>query len=188
MVVHLADGGGNPLSGTAVAISIQGSTVALNGTLTVPTDGNGNAVFSDLSINITGTYHLIAISGSLTAVSNTFTISARRSALIISVYEGDGQSTATGTPFSAPLKALVVDALGNPLSGAQVTFTAPSSGPGVTFAGSTTATTDASGIATAPAMTANSQTGAFQVSATTPNAASPAIFNLTNTSEARATS
>jgi hypothetical protein len=73
---------------------------------------------------------------------------------------------------------------GNPVSGATVTFTAPGSGASATFAGqaSATALTNSSGVATAPALTANSQAGSYTVTATVSGATSPANFNLTNNS------
>ena len=52
-----------------------------------------------------------------------------------------------------------------------------------TFGGLATATavTNGSGIATAPALTANTQAGLYTVTASAPGIATPAIFNLTNT-------
>jgi len=62
-----------------------------------------------------------------------------------------------------------------------VTFAAPSSGASGTFAGGVnTASTNASGVATAPAFTANSTGGAYVVNATVVGVAAPAAFSLTN--------
>ena len=96
---------------------------------------------------------------------------------------GTPQSTAISTAFATALQATVKDSGGNPVSGASVTFTAPASGATATFGGSATANvlTDASGVATAPALTANSQTGGYTVIATVAGAANPANFSLTNT-------
>ena len=60
------------------------------------------------------------------------------------------------------------DGSNNPISGTGVTFTAPSSGASGTFSnGTTTASvvTDGSGVATAPAFTANATTGSYSVTA-----------------------
>ncbi len=64
-----------------------------------------------------------------------------------------------------------------------VTFTAPSSGASGTFGGSATATvaTNAAGLATAPAFTANGQAGSYTVTATAAGVGTSAIFSLTNT-------
>jgi len=95
------------------------------------------------------------------------------------------QSATVNTAFATPLSVTVRDGSGNPVSGAVVTFTITTAGAGGTFAGgatTVTATTNASGVATAPALTANGTTGTFTVTATTPSVATPAVFTLTNTS------
>jgi hypothetical protein len=95
---------------------------------------------------------------------------------------GTPQSTAVGTEFSTALQATVSDGGGNPVSGAVVTFTAPGSGPTANFAGSAsvTATTNSSGVAIAPASTAGTQAGAYQVTASVAGLANSASFSLTN--------
>jgi uncharacterized protein (TIGR03437 family) len=180
VVVSVTDGSGHPEVGVSVAVSLQGSSVTLGGTLTAITDSSGQATFPDLSITTTGTYQLLAVNGAFSAVSNSFAITASTNAVLISVFDGDGQSAVTGTSYGAPLKALVQDPYGNLLTGAAVIFTAPSSGASVTFNGPTTVNTDSTGIAVSPAMTANAQTGDFQVMATTSGASTPALFNETN--------
>ena len=100
----------------------------------------------------------------------------------VAVSAGSGQSTTVGQVFANALAAKVTDASGNPVGGVQVTFTAPSSGSSGSFAGGTSiavATTDTSGIATAPALTANDVAGSFTVSASA-SGATPASFQLTN--------
>src|ERR1019366_7846517 len=67
------------------------------------------------------------------------------------------QSVINGSPFT-PLQALLKDTNGNPINGATVTCTAPTTGTTGTFAAGLytfTTTTNASGIATT-AFTANS--------------------------------
>ena len=159
---------------------VQGGTPTLGGTLTATTDASGVATFADLSITTAGTYHLEAVSSGMSAVSNSFQISAATSAVVILAFEGDGQSAAVGTAYGGPLKARVEDPYHNPIANASVTFAAPTSGASVTFSGSATVTSGADGVAISPAMTANSQTGTFQVTATTAAASGPALFNLTN--------
>ena len=89
-----------------------------------------------------------------------------------------------GAAFGAALQARVTDASNNPLSGVTVTFTAPGSGASGAFGGSATvsAVTNGSGIAVSPVLTANSQAGSYVVTASVAGVASPANFNLTNTS------
>ncbi len=180
VTVHVTDAATNPVNGVTITIGVQGATAPLAGTLTANTNASGVATFADLSITVAGSYQLVAVNGGMSAVSNQFQVSSSASSGAISVFEGDGQSAAVGAPYGGPLKAMVQDLYGNPLPGIAVTFAAPLSGASVTFAGPTTVNTGADGVAVSPAMTANSQTGAFQVTATTAVSTTPASFNLTN--------
>jgi uncharacterized repeat protein (TIGR01451 family) len=94
---------------------------------------------------------------------------------------GTPQSTAVNTTFPANLQATVAES-GTPVAGVQVTFTPPASGPSGTFAGGNPAiaTTNGSGVATAPAFTANGIAGSYDVAATAAGIVTPATFSLTN--------
>src|SRR6185436_8571149 len=98
----------------------------------------------------------------ISAQSNTVTVTAGP-AVAMSVSDGNGQTSTVGTLFH-PLKARVADSFGNPVSGVSVTFTPPLSGPSVTGIPATV-TTGSDGIATSPAITANTVAGTFQVAA-----------------------
>jgi hypothetical protein len=107
------------------------------------------------------------------------------------VQSGSEQTATVGEAFADPLVAKVLDGMGDPASGADVTFTAPASGPSGTFAGSGTRTetvaTDGSGIATSSTLTANGEDGDWEVTATGPSDETPATFKLENeTGEAAA--
>jgi hypothetical protein len=94
---------------------------------------------------------------------------------------GTPQSAMINTAFATPLQTTLKDASNNPIVGATVTFTAPSSGASGTFAsGGNTATTNSSGIANAPAFTANLVTGGYTVTASAAGVTTPASFSLTN--------
>jgi hypothetical protein len=100
----------------------------------------------------------------------------------IAATAGTPQIADVSTPFATPLEATVSD-MNGPVQGATVTFTAPSTGPSGTFPGNmttATAVTNPSGIATAPAFTANGTAGNYPVTATVGGAASPASYALTN--------
>jgi adhesin/invasin len=180
VVVLAVDQGGRPVSGATITLHLQGGAASLNGTVTATTDANGRSAFNDLSITTAGTYQMVAVSGSVSAVSNAFVVSASTIAIVISVYDGDGQSAPVGGAYAGPLKAMVQDAFLNPIQGASVTFSAPGTGPSVSFSGSPAVTTDPSGVAVSPNMVANSQTGSFEVTASTSGAMAPTIFSLTN--------
>jgi hypothetical protein len=103
----------------------------------------------------------------------------------IAATSGSGQSTTVGTAYTNSLVATVTMG-GTPLPSALVTFTAPPSGASGTFASNSTATetvtTNASGVATSSAFTANTTAGADKVTASAAGASTAADFTLTNTS------
>ena len=99
------------------------------------------------------------------------------------------QSATVGTTFGTTLAAHASDGLGNPLAGASVTFTAPASTASGTFTGGTRTaivTSNANGLAVAPAFTAGPGAGNYTVTASVTNTAGTAItlFSLTNTAGA----
>ena len=96
---------------------------------------------------------------------------------------GDGQTATVGTAFATRLAVKAVDSGGNPAPGATITFAAPASGASAAFTGgsrTTTATTGADGVATAPQLVANATAGTYQVTATTPGVSGSVAFGLTN--------
>jgi hypothetical protein len=100
--------------------------------------------------------------------------------LVLSATLGTGQKALPGATFATPLTTTVTRG-GQPVSGLQVTFTAPSSGASGTFANGTatdTATTGAEGVATSTQFTANRTAGNYSVTATA--SAQSASFDLTN--------
>jgi hypothetical protein len=109
--------------------------------------------------------------------------SATATSASIAATGGTPQTAAVNTAFGAPLQVTINDSANNPVSGVAVTFTAPASGAGASFGGSLSATavTGATGIASSPVLTANSQAGSYTVSATAGGIAGSAVFNLTNT-------
>ncbi|CAB5660375.1 Beta-propeller repeat [Delftia tsuruhatensis] len=94
------------------------------------------------------------------------------------IQSGSAQSTRIRQPFAQPLSVLVTDVDGQPLSNIVVSFTAPAStGASTTFATTATATTNASGIASLPAV-ANQFAGSYAVTAVAGSA--QATLSLTN--------
>jgi len=128
-----------------------------------------------------GSARIQATSGTLSTVtSGAIAVTAGAPASIASA-GGTPQSVRIGSPFPAPLRAVVRDAQGNPVRGVQVTWTPPSSGAGGSFAVSgNTAVTDTTGAATSGTFTANTVAGIYTVNATVPGVAAPATFALAN--------
>jgi hypothetical protein len=119
---------------------------------------------------------------------NDVTLTSGLAPTTLEVAAGDEQSTAVGTVFATALKVRVLDEASNPCPGAEVTFSAPASGASGEFASSSTVTTDADGYATAPAFTANTLAGSYEVTASCAGVALPVSFSLTNTIAPRITS
>ncbi len=94
-----------------------------------------------------------------------------------------------GEGFSNALQAEVVDTGGCPVSGVDVEFVAPTSGPSATFPGAATnatVETSTSGVASAPTLTANQVSGSYTVLAEVANTGIEADFDLTNTTAGEA--
>ena len=102
----------------------------------------------------------------------------------IAVSAGSDQTTLINHAFSLPLSAIVVDINHDPVSGVEVTFSAPASGPGGNFAttgeNTDTAITGTDGIAISSILTANDLAGGFAVQATVGGVDDPAVFTLHN--------
>ncbi len=94
---------------------------------------------------------------------------------------GDNQNTALNAPFVVPFSVTVSPAV----SGITVTWTVNPSGGGAganfpsTSSRFATSTTDALGVATAPALTANGTPGLYSMNATVPGAGTT-TFNISN--------
>jgi FG-GAP-like repeat len=99
----------------------------------------------------------------------------------IAATAGTPQSTTVNLAFTTPLQ-VTVSSGGNPVNGATVTFSAPTAGASGAFNTGpiATATTNASGVATAPTLTANSQAGGYNVHASVTGVTTPASFSLSN--------
>lgn len=135
--------------------------------------GNGQGQVYLGSTNVTTSASCIA------TIDTTIPFGPAPVPVSITATAGTPQSAAVNTAFGTAMKAVVKDATSTPLAGVSVTFTAPGSGASGAFTGSSTVTTDSSGVATAPAFTANGTAGAYTVTATAGSVT--ASFNLTNT-------
>ena len=187
VTVQILDTSDNPVNATfAVTITLGNnpSGATLSGTKTVSAV-NGLATFNDLSIDKAGSYRLTAsgqIFSATTTNSNQFTITAP-TASAIAVAAGSGQSATLNSSFATALQATLTDATGNPVSGVNVTFTAPANGASGQFANNTTTTTsitNASGVATASSFAANGVAGAYTVIASINSGSLSTAFSLNN--------
>jgi sugar lactone lactonase YvrE len=155
---------------------------------TFTTADNGTHVFAGVEFGTAGVQTI--------AVTDTVTTTITASALVtvsggpaaaLTIVSGSGQTGGINGTYTLPLVVKVTDALGNPSTGASVTFTAPTSGADVAFAGLATYTgvSNSLGVVTTPLPTADGVTGTFSVAATL--AGVPGVsFSLTNTSSVAA--
>jgi hypothetical protein len=149
-IVQVQDAGGQdlPQSGIEVTASLATGTGTLGGTVTRSTDTEGEATFSDLSITgAAGSYTLRFTAPDVNqALSAPINISAAAGSIVIT----------TNPPVSALDKEVfapvvqpavqVKDGSGNPVAGTPVT--ARIAAGGGALEGTTTATTNAGGVAT----------------------------------------
>jgi alpha-tubulin suppressor-like RCC1 family protein len=193
LVAKVTDANGNGVSGVQVTFTTPASSGAsafftdgpAMSTYTGTTDASGTVTTAVLTANgIVGSYSVTAtVSGVNTPATFSLT-NTGNSPANLSVVSGDRQNTMVNTAFSSPLVVSVTDQNGNPVSGVNVTFTAPASGASLIFAGTspttTIVTTDSNGQATSPNPTANSVAGGYNVTARVSGVTNSASFSLTN--------
>ncbi len=178
---------GSPVEGVLVTFSApaSGASALFPGGNTALTDANGRASVVVAANTVAGTYQATATTSPATTTPAVFTQTNLAGAPnMIAATGGATQSALVNTAFSAPLEVTITGIYGNPASGATVTFSAPSSGAGATFPARATTTTNAEGKASVTAV-ANEVAGSHQVTAAVTGAATPAVFNLTNTGAPR---
>jgi hypothetical protein len=195
LAVTVKDAGGNPVSGVNVTFTAPGSGasgVFSNSTATIVVATNASGVASaPFTANATagGAYTVTATASGLTTVNFSLTNTAGAPTTMMANAGTTPQSAAVSTVFASALAVMVKDAGSNPVSGVNVTFTAPGSGASGTFSNSTTTitvTTNATGVASAP-FTANATVGGPYTVTATASGLTTVNFSLTNTAGAPTT-
>jgi hypothetical protein len=148
-VVQLKDGVGAdlPKSGVTVTAALTGATGTLGGDLTRTTDATGAASFADLAVTGAGGSYTITFTapGYVQVTSAPIALGAAPSTIAIT--NNPPTSALTGEVFDPAVQpeVQVKDGTGQPAAGVEVTASISSGGG--TLEGTTTATTDASGLA-----------------------------------------
>ena len=194
-LVAMVTSNGVPASGVVVTFTAPASgpsgTFAGSGiTSSTTSNESGLATSAGFTANaIVGTYTVMASAPGAPTLATFDLTNTTGAPATITATAGNGQSAAIDTSFSNPLQVTVLDSGQNPVSNAIVVFTAPSTGASGTFANptggstsSTTATTNAKGVATSGVFTANGIAGPDNVTATVAGLSSSATFLLTNLS------
>ena len=149
VTVGVRDAFGNTVStpGVSVTVSLASGTGALGGITANITDASGLATFDSLRINLVGTKTLRAASGPLAAdTSEAFSIVAGAASQLAFVQQPT--NTAAGAIITPSVTTQLQDAFGNNVSTSGVPVTVSLSSGSGTLGGTTTRTTNTSGVAT----------------------------------------
>jgi hypothetical protein len=169
---------GVPVTFSAPAAGASGRFSASNSnSATVGADASGTVAAPTFTANATAGSYTVAASSQYGSVSFSLTNTAAGIPSQLTAISLKRRSTTIGSRYPEPLQVRALDSGGNPLAGVTVTFTLGSATAGTcgtsatasaSFAGGSTqatATTDANGLATSPAFTANTATGSFTATA-----------------------
>ncbi|HEX2080131.1 MAG TPA: leishmanolysin-related zinc metalloendopeptidase [Longimicrobium sp.] len=145
----------NPVAGVAVQFTVTAGAGGVTGA-TQTTDANGVAVVGSWTMGPgAGTNTLTATFPGTSVPAVVFTATAG-AAGTLSVNAGNNQAAMAGTAVPTVPSVVVRDGSGNPLAGLSVTFTVTAGGGTV---GNATATTNASGVASAGSWVLGSTAG-----------------------------
>jgi protocatechuate 3,4-dioxygenase beta subunit len=173
---RVTDANGNPVQGAnvmfAILPGITGASASfVGGEPSATTNSNGLATSPPLIANaVPGRFTATAsIAGVSTVV--TYTLDNHATTTTLQTTSTRDPGATVSTRYRSLLQARVLDANGQPIEGAAVTFaiTAADNGAAANFlggAGQATALTDANGLATAPPLIANKTAGSFTATAT----------------------
>ncbi|HEY0192161.1 MAG TPA: Ig-like domain-containing protein [Kofleriaceae bacterium] len=178
----VTDASGNALSGITVTFAGPGSGAGASFTSVTTTNAAGIATATATANATPGSYAVTASVQSVATPASFSLTNVGPATQLVYLTGGNGtdpQQAPTGGVFSSNLVAIARDAAGNPVPGATITYTVPSSGASATLT-ATSATSDANGMVQVGA-SANSVVGSYTITATLA-AATPVTFNLQNLS------
>jgi len=185
LTVYLCTSTGTPITSPAYAGTVHFTSsdpkAILPANYTFQTSDAGSHTFTGVVLETSGSQS-ISFADTVTSTtegSAAYTVSAAGAASL-TASAGTPQYAVAGTAYGTPLAATVADAYGNGVPGVLVSFVAPATGASGTFAGTTLVQTGSTGIAVAPALTANGTAGAFSVTATATGVSQPVTFSLAN--------
>src|SRR6267378_205841 len=178
----------NLVNGVTVMFAAPGSGAGgtfAGGANTATTNAQGVATAAIFTANSVagGAYNVTATVAGVATPANFSLTNLAGPAASITATAGTPQSATINTAFATALQATVRDAGSNPVSGVNVTFTAPGSGASGVFSNSTatiTVATNASGVASAP-FTANATAGGPYTVTAAATGLTTVNFSLTNT-------
>jgi protocatechuate 3,4-dioxygenase beta subunit len=190
--VQVLDANGRPVQGVSVSFALgPGATGAgasfLSGgaQASATTKANGQATSPPFVANGSpGRFTATASTSDIPTVA-TFGLANHAAANTLTETAPAQQRATVDSRYPRPLQARVLDANGQPIEGASVTFTLPSaaSGAGASFPGGSSqasALTDTNGQASSPPLLANTTAGRFTATAAVSGIANPLSYPLRN--------
>jgi protocatechuate 3,4-dioxygenase beta subunit len=186
---RVTDVNGNPVQGATVTFAIlPGATGAsasfVGGEPAATTDSNGLATSPALIANGVPGRFIATASTAGVSTAATYALDNHATAAALQLTSTHDASATVDSRYRSPLRARLLDAGGQPIEGAAVTFAiaAADNGAAADFLGGTsqaTVLTDANGLATAPPLVANMTAGTFTATAAAPGA-QPGRYTLEN--------
>jgi len=188
--VRITDANGAGVQGATVSFAVvpgatgAGATFLGGGPASAVTSADGVATSPPLLANgVPGKFAATASTDGLSSVA-MFALDNHAAAMTLSNATPKDPTATVDTSYRDRLQARVVDATGQPVEGATVTFAiaAADNGAGASFLGGgaqVTALTDTDGRAISPALVADKTAGAFGATASTAGA-QPLAITLTN--------
>jgi protocatechuate 3,4-dioxygenase beta subunit len=192
---RVTDVNGNPVQGASVTFAILPGTTGASasfagGEPSATTDSNGLATSPPLVANgVPGRFTATASTAGVSTVA-TYALDNHATTTTLQTTSTHDPKATVDTRYRSSLQARLLDANGQPIEGATVTFaiTAADNGAAANFLGGTsqaTALTDANGLATAPPLVADKTAGSFTATATALGA-QPGQYTLENLAAAPA--
>jgi len=186
---RVTDANGGPVQGANVTFAIlPGSTGAtanfVGGQPSATTNSNGVATSPPFIANaVPGRFSATASTAGVSTFA-TYTLDNHATTTTLRTTSTRDPSATVDSRYRSSLQARLLDATGQPIEGATVTFAiaAADNGAAANFlggSGQATALTDANGLATAPPLVANRTAGSFTATATALGA-QPGRYTLEN--------
>lgn len=186
--VRVTDANGAAVQGVTVSFAVvpgvTGAGATFLGAGNAMTNADGIATSPPLLANgVPGKFAATASTDGLSSVA-MFALDNHAAAMTVSMVTRSDPAATVDTQYRDRLQARIVDATGQPVEGATVTFAiaAAENGADASFlagGAQATALTDTDGRAISPALVANKTAGAFTATASS-SGAQPLAFTLTN--------
>jgi hypothetical protein len=196
---QVLDAGGRPVQGVTVVFAlgtgVSGAGAAFlggGGQATAVTNSAGQATSPAFVANGNpGRFTATASTGGISTVA-WYSLDNRAAVIRIAAVAQSSLTAAVQSRYSRPLQARVLDAAGQPIEGASVTFTLTpgTAGAAASFVGGgsqAASLTDENGQATSPPLVANATAGRFGAAATAAAVSVPLSYSLRNVAGTPAT-